>query len=60
MINVDPKKKEEDNTKRIEDIKSDYYKQIVLYDHYTRRKNWLNQCKCKSCTICLSLLIQHK
>jgi len=26
VINVDPKKKEEDNTKRIEDIKSDYYK----------------------------------
>ncbi|KAL4506005.1 hypothetical protein ABPG72_013766 [Tetrahymena utriculariae] len=39
VINVDPKKKEEDNTKRIDNIKSDYYKQIVLYDHYTRRKN---------------------
>jgi len=39
VINVDPMKKTQDNTQRYE-VKSTnpQYKQIVIFDHYTRRK----------------------
>jgi hypothetical protein len=37
-IHVDPKKKPEENMSRIE-IESLDYTQVVLYDHYTRKKN---------------------
>ena len=38
VINVDPNKKPDDNTKRVE-IKTPNYTQVVFYDHLTRRKN---------------------
>lgn len=37
VINVDPNKKSDDTTQRIE-IKTDKYIQVVFYDHKTRRK----------------------
>lgn len=38
-INVDPKKTNEENTIRVDDLVSKDYEQIVFYDHWTRRKN---------------------
>ena len=37
VINVDPSQKPDENVKRVE-IESPDYKQIVIYDYYTRRK----------------------
>jgi hypothetical protein len=37
VINVDPNKKPEENMRRVEII-SPEYTQIVMYDHFTRKK----------------------
>ena len=39
VINVDPKKKPEENLKRTEIDCPEEYTEVVLYDHYTRKKN---------------------
>ena len=39
VINVDPSYKNEDNTTRHENITSNKYEQIVIYEHVTRKKH---------------------
>ena len=38
VISVDPDKADDDSTHRVK-IECDTYKQLVFYDHWTRKKN---------------------